>query len=103
MRRVHQQPRLARESLTQGLALACLLLLAGFAVVGPSGVIAWNDNQRLLNLREAQLADLAAERDRLHNRVELLNPRHADPDLTGQLLRSHLNVAHPDEMVMLLN
>jgi len=32
----------------------------------------------------------------------LLDPRHADPDLTGELLRSNLNVIHPDEMVLLL-
>ena len=28
--------------------------------------------------------------------------RHADPDLTGELLRSNLNVVHPDEVVMML-
>ncbi|MDG2002294.1 MAG: septum formation initiator, partial [Novosphingobium sp.] len=43
------------------------------------------------------------ELEQLRNRVELLNPDHADPDLSGQLLRSQLNVAHPDEMVMLLD
>ena len=37
------------------------------------------------------------------NRVALLDPRHADADLAGELLRRNLNVAHPDEMVMLLN
>jgi len=38
----------------------------------------------------------------MKNRVALLDPRHADPDLTGELLRSNLNVVHPDEMVMML-
>ncbi|OYZ43953.1 MAG: septum formation initiator, partial [Novosphingobium sp. 16-62-11] len=28
------------------------------------------------------------------------DPRHADPDLVGELLRSNLNVAHPDELVI---
>jgi len=93
----------ARDSLTQGIALVCLLLLGGIAIAGPSGVIAWNENQRLLDHREIQLTELASERDQLRNRVDLLNPDHADADLAGQLLRSHLNVAHPDEMVMLLD
>lgn len=97
------RPKIARESLTQGLALVCLLVLGGFVIAGPSGVIAWSENQRLLELREAQLAQLAEERDMLRNRVDLLDPDNADPDLAGQLLRSHLNVAHPDEMVMLLD
>lgn len=97
------QPKIVKESITQGLALAVLLVLAGFAIAGPSGLLAWSDNQRLLEQRRTELAQLREERARLRNRVDLLNPRHADPDLAGQLLRSNLNVAHPDEMVMLLD
>ena len=87
----------------QGVALVVLLLLGGFAIAGPSGLIAWSEQQNLLEAREAQLAAMKIERDRLRNRVDLLNPDHVDPDLTGQLLRSQLNVAHPDEMVMMLD
>lgn len=102
MKRPRQDPKLPRESLTQGIALVCLLVMGGFALAGPSGLLAWNENQRLLEARKAEIARLAAEREQLRNRVALLNPRHADPDLAGELLRSNLNVAHPDEMVMLL-
>ena len=38
----------------------------------------------------------------LRNRKDLVDPRHMDPDLAGELLRSKLNVAHPDEVVMLV-
>ncbi|HKX78772.1 MAG TPA: septum formation initiator [Novosphingobium sp.] len=89
--------------MAQGVALLCLLVMGGFALAGPSGLIAWGEYQRLLDRREGQLTQLEQERDRLRNRVGLLDPRHTDPDLAGQLLRSDLNVAHPDEMVMLLN
>lgn len=99
----NRDPRLASESLTHGFALVFLLILGGFAIAGPSGVIAWSEQQRLLEKREGELATLAEEREQLRNRVQLLDPRHADADLAGQLLRSQLNVAHPDEMVMLLN
>lgn len=102
MKKSRPDPKLPRESLTQGVALACLLLMGGFAIAGPSGLLAWSENQRLLEARRAEIARLSAERDQLQNRVALLNPRHADPDLAGELLRSNLNVAHPDEMVMLL-
>ena len=94
--------RMPRESLAQGLSLLCLLLMGGFAVAGPSGLLAWSENRQLLEQRRAEVAMLLAERDELRNRVALLDPRHADPDLTGELLRSNLNVVHPDEMVMLL-
>jgi cell division protein FtsB len=102
MKKSRIEPRLAREGMVQGVALAFLLVLAGFAIAGPSGVLAWGENQRLLAERRAEVAQLSRERDDLRNRVALLDPRHMDPDLAGELLRSNLNVAHPDEMVMLL-
>lgn len=102
MKKHRPEPKLARESLTQGVALICLLVMGGFAVAGPSGLLAWGENQRLLAERQAEVVRLAAQRDDLRNRVALLDPRHVDPDLTGELLRSNLNVVHPDEMVMLL-
>ncbi|MDF8334107.1 FtsB family cell division protein [Novosphingobium cyanobacteriorum] len=92
--------KLPRESLTQTLALMALLLMGAVAIAGPSGVLAWTENARLLDQRQKEVAQLSAERDRLQNRVNLLDPRHADPDLVGELLRKDLNVAHPDEMVI---
>lgn len=102
MKSSRNELRMPREGLAQGLSLLCLLLMGGFAVAGPSGLLAWHDNQQLLEDRRVEVARLLAERDDLRNRVALLDPRHADPDLTGELLRSNLNVVHPDEMVMLL-
>lgn len=102
MRRLRNNPKLPRENFTQGLALMCLLAMGAFAVAGPSGVLAWSEQARMLESRQQELERLKTERDELHNRVDLLDPRHADPDLTGELLRSNLNVVHPDEMVMLL-
>lgn len=91
---------LRRESLAQTLALLALLLIGGLGIAGPSGILAWSENARLLDEREAEVARLAEERDQLRNRVHLLDPRHADPDLVGELLRKNLNVAHPDELVI---
>jgi cell division protein FtsB len=89
--------------MTQGLALLMLLVMGGLAIAGPSGILAWSENQRLLELRKQQIVELVRERQQLDNRVELLDPRNVDADLAGQLLRDRLNVAHPDEMVILLN
>ena len=88
------------EGLTQGFALVALIVLGGIAVAGPAGLLAWSENARLLKERKAQLVQLTARRDELKNRVDLLDPRHADPDLVGELLRKNLNVAHPDEIVL---
>jgi cell division protein FtsB len=102
MARLRREHRMARESVTQGVALACLLLLAGIALAGPSGVLAWGENQRMLQERRQEIQRLSIERDELRNRVGLLDPHNADSDLAGELLRRNLNVVHPDEMVMLI-
>lgn len=102
MRRSRNEPRLPRETVTQGIALALLLAMGGFAIAGPSGLLAWSEQTSMLEDRHQELDRLRVERDELRNRVALLNPSHADPDLTGELLRKDLNVVHPDEMVMLL-
>jgi cell division protein FtsB len=102
MRKSRAEPRLVRKGFSQSLALICLLVLGGIAIIGPSGILAWSENQRLLDQRQAEVKALSAERAELQNRVRLLDPRHMDSDLAGELLRKDLNVVHPDEKVMLL-
>lgn len=102
MKRTRKEPRLARENVTQIVALGCLLAMGAWALAGPSGLLAWSENMRQLDQRRQEVKQLVVERDELKNRVSLLDPRHADPDLAGELLRSNLNVVHQDEMVMLL-
>ena len=86
--------------MSKNAALAALLVLGGLALAGPSGILAWSENLRLLDQRQAQLAELQEERAALENKVALLHPDHADPDMVGELLRSQLNVVHPDEVVV---
>ncbi|MDP3907498.1 septum formation initiator family protein [Novosphingobium sp.] len=103
MRSARNDPKLIGKSLPQALALTCLLLMGALAIAGPSGLLAWSENNRLLAERQKELAHLQVERQELRNRVALLDPRQVDPDIAGELLRSNLNVVHPDEMVMLLD
>ena len=91
-----------KRKLAQGVALATLLVMGGMAIAGPSGLLAWSENLRLLDQRKAQLAQIEKDRAALENKVELLDPAHADPDMVGELLRSQLNVVHPDEVVIRL-
>lgn len=100
MTRAGHRITLPRQQLNHGLALAALLIMAGMAVFGPSGLLAWNENAQLLKQRKAQIVALKAERDELVNRVDALDPEHADPDMVGTLLRENLNVVHPDELVL---
>lgn len=83
-------------------ALCALLLLAGFAVAGPTGLLAWSENAEALEARRAEIASLTAKRDALRNRVMLLDPEAADPDLASELVREQLGVMREDEVVVTL-
>lgn len=80
-----------------------LCLLSGLAIAGPSGFYAWRENSQLRELHADRLTELQAERDRLRQRVELLHPEEADPDLVGELVRENLNVLHPEEVILTLD
>jgi len=62
--------------------------------------LAWGDYKRQLRDSQAELRIVQAERARLSNRVELLDPRRADPDIVDELIRRELNVGHPDEVIV---
>ena len=94
--------RLPPDQVKQGLALAGLLFLTVLAIAGPTGLLAWSENDKLLEQRRAQIAVLTEQRDELRNLVEGVDPEGADPDLVGELLRRNLNVVHPDEVVITL-
>jgi cell division protein FtsB len=81
-------------------ALGALLLLSGFAVAGPTGLLAWSENAEALQERRAEIAALSAKRDALRNRVMLLDPEAADPDLASELVRDQLGVMREDEVVI---
>lgn len=88
-----------------GPAVAILIIanFAGYAVAGPHGLLAWGEYSRSLEARQAELARVEAERDRLRHRADLLDPQSADPDLADELVRRDLGVVRPDEVVVTLD
>ena len=94
--------RLPKEQLKQGIALAILLCITALAIAGPTGLLVWSEKAGALEQHEAQIDVLVQERDELKNRVDLLDPENADPDMVGEELRRNLNVVHPDEVVLVL-
>jgi len=85
------------------LALIVIAFFGGYAVVGPNGMLAYGDYKRQLAAREAAYAKLDKQRAVLRNRVALLDPRHANPDMAEELVRKQLKLAHPDEVIVPLN
>ena len=80
-----------------------LLFFAGYVVLGSNGVLAWGDYSRQLRDAKAELKIVQLHRQELRNRVDLLNPRRVDPDLSDELIRRQLGVIHHDEVIVPLN
>lgn len=100
MARRRKNPAVIKSVVVPGLALIALLGIATYALLGPTGIIAWTDYRVALRERSAELAKLEKERDALRNRQRLLNRDNVDPDLAGELMRRDLNVVAPDEVVV---
>ena len=84
------------------MALFVLLAIAGLALIGPSGLLAWGEQASLLEERKGRIAKLKAERDDIVLRVAALDPDHADPDMVGEMLKRNLQVARDDEVILVL-
>ena len=82
------------------LALIVMAFFGGYAVVGPNGILAYGDYKRELAVRAARYAALEKQRAVLKNRVALLNPHRANPDMAEELVRKQLKLAHPDEVIV---
>jgi len=85
------------------LPAACLLIMLYFgthALFGPAGFFALDDirgEQAVLAERKAELAE---KRAILTRDIALLDPRGADPDFADELVRRHLGVIRPDEVIV---
>ena len=82
------------------LALIVVGTFAGHAVAGQNGLLAWGGYHRALKERQAELADLEAQRAQMRHRSALLDPRKADPDLAEELTRRELGLVRPDEVII---
>ncbi|WP_339561329.1 septum formation initiator family protein, partial [Pseudomonas sp. EA_65y_Pfl1_P113] len=95
---------LLRTMLRRAIAPAALMIVGvffgGYAIFGPNGALAYGDIERQLAVKQQQLAMLDKTRAELKNRVDLLDPKHADPDLVDELARKDLGVAHQDEVIV---
>jgi cell division protein FtsB len=94
---------LLRSAAPSALMFLVVATFAGYALMGSNGVLAWGDYKRQLQERRLVLAKLETEKAVLANRVALLDPRRANPDMADELIRRELGLAHPDEIILPVN
>lgn len=83
------------------LAAAVIGYLGYHAVQGERGLIAWWQVTQQIERSEATLAEVRGEREALERRVGSLRPESLDPDMLDERARIMLNLARPDEVVIL--
>jgi cell division protein FtsB len=94
---------IVRNVMWRGIAVMIIAVFAGYALFGANGVLAWGDYSQRLGTRQQDLAALQQSRDVLANRVKLLDPQKADPDMVDELVRKDLGLAQPDEVIIPLD
>ena len=85
------------------LPAACGAVMAYFgyyAVWGERGVLALEDVQADLSVRQEQLAQVHDQRLRLQHRISLMKPGQVDPDLVEELARAELMDGQPGEVAV---
>jgi cell division protein FtsB len=81
---------------------ACLMGYFGYHLVqGERGLLAWFRLSDALREAEADGRVVRQERDGLERRVALLRPDSLDRDLLDERARATLNVALPNEIILL--
>ncbi|MWC44566.1 Cell division protein FtsB [Sphingomonas carotinifaciens] len=89
-----------RRAAWPALGLTLIAFFGAYAVLGRNGLLAYGDYQQQLAKRERYYATLDQKRTVLKNRVALLDPDHANPDMVDEMVRKELNVTHPDEVIV---
>ncbi|MGE0713986.1 MAG: septum formation initiator family protein [Alphaproteobacteria bacterium] len=68
---------------------------------GDRGLVAWRELSQRIEQTETVARRVAQERAELERRVALLRPDSLDRDMLDERARSILNLAHPDDVVIL--
>ena len=82
------------------LTVAVVSYFGSYAIWGERGLLALEDAQARLGVREEQLAQVQGDRARLARRISLMEDGHADPDLVEELARGQLMDGAPNQVAV---
>jgi cell division protein FtsB len=98
---LREMRRRARFLVGPVLAIAVCGYFAYNLVEGDRGMLAWFRLTQELRLTKANLAKVQQDRTALDRKVANMRPEHVDPDLLDQEVRSRLDLAAPNEIVVI--
>ena len=80
------------------ITVAVVSYFGAYAIWGNRGVLALEDTQAQLGVRQQQLSELQASRQRLEHRIALMEKN--DPDLVEELARTQLMDGAPNQVAL---
>lgn len=98
---LREMRRRARFLVGPVLAIAVTGYFAYNLVEGDRGMLAWFRLNQDLRTAKTNLAAVQGERTALDRKVANMRPDHVDPDLLDQEVRSRLDLAAPNEIIVL--
>jgi cell division protein FtsB len=98
---LREMRRRARFLVGPVLAIAVSGYFAYNFVEGDRGMLAWFRLTQELRLAKANLGTVQQERAVLDRKVNNMRPEHVDPDLLDQEVRSRLDLAAPNEIIVI--
>jgi cell division protein FtsB len=93
--------RRAKQIVGPVLGVALFGYFAYHLVEGDRGLLAWRQLTDELRAEKTRLAGLQAQREALARRTDNLKPDHLDRDLLDERVRASLELAAPNEVVIL--
>jgi cell division protein FtsB len=98
---LREMRRRARLLVGPVLAIAVSGYFAYNLVEGDRGMLGWFRLTQDLRLAKSNLTSVQEQRTALDRKVANMRPDHVDPDLLDQEVRSRLDLAAPNEIVVL--
>ena len=80
------------------ISMAVVGYFGTYAIWGNRGILALEDTQAQLGIRQQQLAEVQASRQRLEHRIALMSSH--DPDLVEELARTQLMDGAPNQVAV---
>src|ERR1700719_1960457 len=80
------------------ISIVVVAYFGAYAVWGPLGLLQLKNTEARLGIRQQQLAKVAGERDRLYQRIQLMDQ--GDPDLVEELARGQLMDGAPNQVAV---
>jgi cell division protein FtsB len=82
------------------LCIAVVSYFGAYAIWGERGLLQLEDVQARLGMQRQRLAQVQSERDRLAQRIHLMEGNQADPDFVDELARGQLMDGAPGQVAV---